>query len=85
VVVAERARLVELPPDPADLTVGRIDAVARRVDAVLLDTSDSAPGLDGPTWTDADRTRVVRAFSADGFKVLYWQQGVVLMVQPPPT
>lgn len=85
VVVAERARLVELPPDPADLTRGRIDAVARRVDAVLLDTSDSAPGVDGPTWTDADRTRVVRAFSADGFKVLYWQQGVVLLVQPPRT
>jgi hypothetical protein len=82
-VVAERARLVELPPDPDDLGPGRIRAVAAQVDAVLIDTSDDGIAPDGPHWTDADRTRVRRAFAAAGFGTRYDAQGIVLLLRAP--
>ena len=78
-LVAERARLVELPPDPVDLTVERVASVAAAVDVVLLDTAEVA-GPDGdPVWTAARRRRVLRRFAARGFRPTFEAEDVFVL------
>ncbi|MBX3286195.1 MAG: DUF2079 domain-containing protein [Actinobacteria bacterium] len=78
-LVAERARVVELPPDPVDLTVERVASVSRAVDAVLLDTAQAA-GPDGdPVWTEQRRRRVLRRFAAGGLRPTFEAEDVFVL------
>ena len=78
-LVAERAHLVELPPDPVDLTSGRVAAVAGEVDVILLDTADvDGPG-DDAVWTDQRRRLVLRRFATHGFRPSFEAQGVFVL------
>lgn len=81
VLVAERAHLVELPPDPVDLTIERVAAVSRQVDVVLLDTAEVDGPTGDPVWTDQRRRRVLRRFEARGFRPTFEAQGVFVLVR----
>ena len=81
-LVAERAVVVELPLDPADLTPTRIERVAGSVDAVVLDTTSVDPQTEQPVWDAAERRRVVRSFVREGLVEAYQAQGIVLLVEP---
>jgi hypothetical protein len=81
-VVANRGRLVELPPDPVDLTAARIAEVARWADAVLLDTSDARSDTSKPLWTTSGRRTVLNRFADWSFDVTYEGAGVYLLERP---
>ena len=78
-LVSERARLIELPLVPADLSDEMISTVSAQVDAVFLDTS----GVDSLTkrhfWSRADRSRVVGSFADAGFEVTYDEEEVLVL------
>lgn len=79
VLVAGRAELVELPPDPVDLTPARVAEIAREVDVVLLDTSDTRSSTVEPQWTGAERTGAVNHFRDWSFEVTYEGAGIYLL------
>ncbi|MGI8710892.1 MAG: DUF2079 domain-containing protein [Acidimicrobiales bacterium] len=83
VVVAERAELVELPPQPSDLAPRRIGRIARRVDAVLLDTTGTDPRTGEAFWPIDERQRVLRVFRGRGFAVAYRSHGIYLLRSAP--
>ena len=78
-LVAERAHVVELPPDPVDLTTERVTAVARQVDVILLDTAEVDDAAGDPVWTDQQRRRVLRRFEARGLRPTFEAQGVYVL------
>jgi hypothetical protein len=78
-LVAERATVVELPLDAANLTDDRIAGRISRVDWILLDTNGSDPGANHPFWTPSDRRRVLSTLADEGFKVVYAAQGIYLL------
>jgi uncharacterized membrane protein len=79
VLVAERAHLVELPPDPIDFTTERVGAVTREVEVVLLDTAE-VDGPEGePVWTEQRRRRVLLRFEARGFRPVFEAQDVFVL------
>jgi hypothetical protein len=78
-LVARRARVVELPPDPADLTAWRVADVAGAVDVVLLDTADLDPATGERVWLDEDRVRILARFASFGFQVTYESDGIYLL------
>ncbi len=75
-LVAARAHLVELPPDPDDLTVARVAAVTDRADVIVLDTSAEATAPDAVAWDDQARRRVLDRFADQGFDPTFTAQGV---------
>lgn len=79
VLVAERGIVVELPPDPADLTPARVRSVARAASWVLLDTTTTDRTTQLPRWTDQDREVVIERFGTAGLSVRYRAQGIVLL------
>jgi hypothetical protein len=79
VLVAERGIVVELPPDPDDLTPARVRSVARSSRWVLLDTTTTDRTTQQPRWTDREREVVIERFSAAGLSVRYRAQGIVLL------
>ncbi|MEZ5137893.1 MAG: hypothetical protein R2711_03735 [Acidimicrobiales bacterium] len=81
--VAARARLVELPPAPADLDAPLLDGLAERVDVVLLDTTGEDPLTRRPFWTGSDVRRVVRRLERAGFVSVYDAQGIRLLRLEP--
>lgn len=80
-VVAERAHLIELPPDPADLTASAIDSLAPGVDVIMIDTTGLDPDTDRPLWSEVATSRVVGRFEDRGFGVDYRAQGIWLLVR----
>ena len=72
-LVAERGRVIELAPNPTDLTDLRIDQVTGVVDVVILDASDSE------LWTASQRRTILQRFSARGFVVTYEAEGIHLL------
>ena len=81
IVVAERAELIELPPDPADLTASTIDEMAPRVNVVLIDTTPVDPDSGEPLWSEVATSRVVGRFTDRGLSVVYRAQGIHLLVR----
>ncbi len=78
-LVAERARLVELPPAPEDLSAFRVDQVARGTDAVLLDTSATDARTGDPVWSEEQVAEVLARFTDRSFSVTYDAQGIYLL------
>ncbi|QXC61993.1 DUF2079 domain-containing protein [Aquihabitans sp. G128] len=78
-LVAERADLIELPPDPENLTAARIRLVAKRAEVVLLDTSEVDNRTGDPLWTDADRATVLDRFAERGYDPTYQAAGIYLL------
>lgn len=78
-LVAARARLVELPPDPQDLTAFRVDQVARASDAILLDTSGTDPRTGEPRWSTRQIDLVLSRFADRSFDVTYDAEGILLL------
>lgn len=72
-LVAERGRVIELAPNPTDLSDLRIDQVTGVVDAVILDASDAE------LWTVSQREMVLQRFSDRGFEVTYEAEGIHLL------
>jgi hypothetical protein len=79
VLVAERADVVELPPDPVDFTTERVAVVAGQVDVVLLDTAEVAGPTGDPLWTEERRRRVLRRFEARGLRPTFEAQDVFVL------
>lgn len=84
-LVAERARLLELPADPEDIALAVVVAVDRRSDVVLLDTSEIDAASGDPVWTDSQRADLLRRFAARGFGETYAAEGVYLLARDSPT
>ncbi|CAN5779424.1 hypothetical protein BH10ACT1_BH10ACT1_09380 [soil metagenome] len=82
-LMAERADLLELPPDPADLTAARLDRVAAFADVVLLDTSELDTRTGDPTWSSAQRARVLGRFADRSFRIAYQGADVFLLLRVP--
>lgn len=78
-VVAERAEVVELAPNPADLVPTRLARISKRVDVVLLDTNGTDPRTGEPFWPNDERQRVLAGFGRRGFAVDYRSRGVYLL------
>lgn len=83
--VADRAHVIELPLDPADLDARAIREVATAVDGVLLDTVGTDPLTGTPFWTDEEIERVVAAFGRHDLAVAYRAQGIVVLVDQSGT
>jgi hypothetical protein len=81
-LVAERARIVELPLDPVDLTTARMRAASEVADHVLLDTTSVDPTTDDALWPRSERIRVLGTFAELGYRIDYEAQGVYLLVRP---
>lgn len=78
-LVAERATVVELPLDAANLTDERIAGRISRVDWILLDTNGSDPGSRQPYWSAADERRVLAVLGEQGYEAVYAAQGIYLL------
>jgi hypothetical protein len=78
-LVARRAKVVELPPDPADLTASRVADVSREVDVVLLDTSDRDPLTGDRVWVDEDLVKILDRFAGSDFRVAFEAEGIYLL------
>ncbi len=78
-VVAERAEMVELPPNPADLVTARLNRIAKQVDVVLLDTNGTDPRTGDAFWPSDERRRVLGDLGHHGFAVTYRSHGVYLL------
>lgn len=79
VLVAERARVVELPPAPEDLDEDRLERLAMQVDWVLLDTTPDDPVTLEPRWRPDDVERVLKLFEEHSFTVDASLGGVYLL------
>jgi len=79
VLLAERAELTELPPDPDDLTSSRIESVARTSDAVVLDTSLTDLRTGDPQWNPVQIDRFLTRFADRNFTVTYEAEGIYLV------
>ncbi len=78
-LVAGRARLLELPPAPEDLTAFRIDQVARNADVVLLDTSELDPRTGEAQWSTAQVALALSRFERRSFTLTFQAEGVYLL------
>lgn len=78
-LVAERADVIELPTDPADLTPFRLSQVARQVDVVFLDTSGVNPRTGDPRWTTAQVERTLERLRTQAFRVTFEAEGIYLL------
>jgi hypothetical protein len=78
-LVAHRARLVELPPAPRDLSTFRVDQVVRGTDAILLDTSGTDPRTGKAVWSSDQVGLVLDRFTERSFAVTYAAQGIYLL------
>lgn len=77
-LVAARARIVELPPDPQSLTTFRVDQLSRASEVVLIDTS----GIDGDgelLWSPDQVELVLGRFADRGYETEYGAQGIFLL------
>lgn len=79
VLLAERAELTELAPDPDDLTSSRIELVARSSDAVVLDTSLTDLRTGDPQWSSVQIDRFLTRFADRSFSVTYEAEGIYLL------
>ena len=79
-LVATRRTLVELPPTPRDITAGRVDDLAERVDWVLLDTNGVERGSGLPLWRPSEVDTILRSFARAGFDRLARERGVIILV-----
>lgn len=78
-LVAGRARLAELPPDPEDLTTSRVDQVARSSDTILLDTTGTDLRTGDPLWSASQTDLVLDRFADRSFEVTYDSEGIFLL------
>lgn len=77
-LVAGRASLIELPPNPSDLTAFRVDQVARASDAILLDTSVTDTRTGEPLWS-TDQVQLFLERVADrSYETTYSAEGIYL-------
>lgn len=69
-LLARRAHISELPPDPAALSDRRLDRFTQRVSIVVLDTT--AVDVDGSPspWTEETRAATLGRFAETGFEPL---------------
>ena len=78
-LVARRAMLEELPPDPGDLTGVRLRRLTREVDAIIIDTTGDDARTGEPIWRPVDRDRVLGVLADGGFEEVYVAQGIHLL------
>jgi hypothetical protein len=78
-LVAERSVLVELPPDPVDLTTKLLNGLAARVEWVLLDTSGTDPDSGDPVWQPDDVESILESLERAGFETQERERGIVLL------
>ncbi len=78
-LVAERAHVIELPLDAANLTTERLRGRVTRSRWILLDTNGSDPGARRPYWRPTDPRRVIGVLEGEGFRVVYTAQGIYLL------
>lgn len=71
---------MELPPTPRDITAGRVDDLAERVDWVLLDTNGVERGSGLPLWRPSEVDTILRSFARAGFDRLARERGVIILV-----
>jgi hypothetical protein len=79
-LVAERAEVIELPLDAANLTTARLEGPISRARWILIDTNGSDPTTDRPYWPAADRRRVLDTLAGQGYEQRYAAQGVYLLI-----
>lgn len=77
-LVAGRADLAELPPNPADLTAFRVDQLARTNDAILLDTSLTDERTGDPQWTEDQVEQFSDRLATRSFEITYEAEGIYL-------
>ncbi|HEX2577743.1 MAG TPA: DUF2079 domain-containing protein [Aquihabitans sp.] len=78
-LVAERADLVELPPDPDDLTTTRLAVLAASTDWVLLDASLVDVRTGEPQWSPEAVDAFVARMADRGFEPVYEAQRIHLL------
>jgi len=78
-LVAERAEVIELPLDAANLTTRRLEGRISEVRWILLDTNGADPVTRRPYWPGTDRRRVVAVLGEQGYDVTYAAQGIYLL------
>lgn len=77
-LVAERANLIELPPNSSDFTAFTVDRLARSRDAILLDSSPLNPQTGEPQWASEDLELLSERLQDRGFEVTYRADGIYL-------
>lgn len=82
-LLAQRAVLIELPPNPNDFTTFRVDQIARSADAVLLDTSPIDSRTGDPQWSTAQTDRLASRLLDRRFEITFRADGIYLFQRAP--
>ncbi len=82
VLVAQRASLAELPPNPNDFTAFRVNQLAGSSGAIIFDTTPLDPQTGDPQWTTSQIELFVSRLEDRGFAIAYQAEGIYLFQRP---